>query len=91
MLARSRRRQTLARNAEAEKVLEQLKLLSKRRYVPSYEIAVVCAGLGENNEAFAWLQKLMTRAIAAGWLTSTWTQDSSPCALTRAFRTSCAA
>jgi serine/threonine protein kinase/Tfp pilus assembly protein PilF len=43
--------------AEAEKVLGQLKKLSARRYVPSYEIAVVYAGLSENDEALAWLQK----------------------------------
>jgi serine/threonine protein kinase/tetratricopeptide (TPR) repeat protein len=45
------------KRVEAEKVLGQLKKLSARRYVPSYEIAVVYAGLSENDEALAWLQK----------------------------------
>ncbi len=45
------------KKAEAEKVLEQLKQLSKRRYVASYEIAVVCAGLGQTDQTFAWLEK----------------------------------
>ena len=38
-------------------VLDQLKLLSLRRFVASYEIAVVYAGLGQNSQAIAWLQK----------------------------------
>ncbi len=45
------------KRVEAEKVLGQLKKLSARRYVPSYEIAVVYAGLSENDEALAWLLK----------------------------------
>lgn len=42
---------------EALKILQQLKLLSKRRYVSPYGIAVVYVGLGEKDLAFDWLQK----------------------------------
>ena len=45
------------KRGEALKVLADLKAASKRRYVPSYEIAVIHAGLGDKDEAFAWLQK----------------------------------
>jgi TolB-like protein/Tfp pilus assembly protein PilF/predicted Ser/Thr protein kinase len=45
------------RNAEAQKVLDQLNELSKRGYiVPAYR-ARIYAGLGEKDKAFAWLEK----------------------------------
>lgn len=42
---------------KAQKVLDELKVLSKRRYVSPYSIARVCASLGEKDQAFAWLRK----------------------------------
>jgi len=42
---------------EALKILHQLTLLSKRRYVLPYDIARVYLGLGEKDRAFDWLQK----------------------------------
>ncbi len=45
-----------SRRGEAKKVVAELKELSKRRYVPPYHIAVIYAGLGEKDQAFAWLQ-----------------------------------
>jgi serine/threonine-protein kinase len=42
---------------EALKILEQLKLLSQRRYVSPYDIATVYVGLREKNLAFDWLGK----------------------------------
>ncbi len=51
---------------EALKVLDKLTQLSKRRYVPSYHIARIYAGLGEKDEAFAWLEKAY--AQRDGWL-----------------------
>jgi len=49
---------------EAQKILEKLleeKLLekSKRIYVSAYDIAAVYIGLGEKNQAFAWLSKAL--------------------------------
>jgi len=42
---------------DARKVVELLQALSHRRYVPSYEMAIVCTALGNRTEAFAWLEK----------------------------------
>jgi tetratricopeptide (TPR) repeat protein len=42
--------------ADAQKVLDQLKELSAERYVAPYNVAVIYAGLGENDEAFRWLR-----------------------------------
>jgi hypothetical protein len=39
------------------RTLDQLKELSNERYVAPYWIAVVCAGLGEKDQAFQWLEK----------------------------------
>src|SRR5207247_2393794 len=50
-LARSGKR------AEAQKVLAELKELSKRRYVPPFDIALVYVGLGDKAHALEWLQK----------------------------------
>jgi eukaryotic-like serine/threonine-protein kinase len=45
------------RKSEALKTLNRLNELSKRQYVSPYQAAVIYAGLGENKEAFAWLEK----------------------------------
>ncbi len=42
---------------EAQKVVEDLKDLSKRRYFPAYEIALAYVGLDDKERAFEWLQK----------------------------------
>ncbi len=43
--------------ADALKTSEQLKRLSGKKYVTAYGIALVYAGLGDKNRAFAWLSK----------------------------------
>lgn len=43
--------------AKAYHVLEQLCQLAEHRYVTSYGMALVYAGLGEHDHTFAWLQK----------------------------------
>jgi serine/threonine-protein kinase len=43
--------------AEAHKVLDELKRMSKQRYVPPYNIAAVYAGLGEKEQVLDWLEK----------------------------------
>jgi DNA-binding winged helix-turn-helix (wHTH) protein/TolB-like protein/Tfp pilus assembly protein PilF len=45
------------RQIEARKILDQLKGLSRRRYVMPYHIATIYAALGDKDQAFAWLQK----------------------------------
>ena len=42
--------------AEAQKVVDDLKELSKRRHVSSYHIALIYLGLGEKDRAFEWLE-----------------------------------
>jgi TolB-like protein/Tfp pilus assembly protein PilF/class 3 adenylate cyclase len=41
----------------AHRMMNQLKELSTRRYVSSYHIALIYAGLGEKDQAFQWLEK----------------------------------
>jgi TolB-like protein/Flp pilus assembly protein TadD len=43
--------------AAAHKVILQLQKISKDRYVPSLYVAMVYTGLGDKDEAFAWLDK----------------------------------
>jgi eukaryotic-like serine/threonine-protein kinase len=47
------------RRAEAEKVLGELKEISKQSYVSPYFIALIYTGLEENDLAFEWLEKAM--------------------------------
>jgi serine/threonine-protein kinase len=43
--------------AKARAVLEELKALSNRHYIPPVNIALVYNGLGDQNEALSWLEK----------------------------------
>jgi TolB-like protein/Tfp pilus assembly protein PilF len=45
------------KKAEAQQVLEELKALSKERYVSPYNIACVYAGLNDKDQAFEWLER----------------------------------
>jgi TolB-like protein/Flp pilus assembly protein TadD len=45
------------KKSEARTVLEELKQLSGQEYVPAPGIALIYAGLGEKDQAFAWLDK----------------------------------
>jgi TolB-like protein/DNA-binding winged helix-turn-helix (wHTH) protein/tetratricopeptide (TPR) repeat protein len=45
------------RRAEARRILEELKEFSKRRYVSAWQMAVIHAGLGEQDDAFEWLAR----------------------------------
>jgi tetratricopeptide (TPR) repeat protein len=45
------------RKLEAEKILDELVLRSKSAYLPPTYIARICAGLGQKDEAIAWLEK----------------------------------
>jgi hypothetical protein len=44
------------KRAEAVKVLALLKDLSSRQYVDSFDIALICAGLGDPAQALQWLE-----------------------------------
>jgi hypothetical protein len=41
---------------EVQKLLDELNVVSKRRYVPSYQLAVVYAGLDEKDSTFRLLE-----------------------------------
>jgi len=43
--------------AEAEQILVRLNEMTRAKYVTPYGIALVYAGLGDNNQAFVWLSK----------------------------------
>jgi len=49
-----------AKRAEAQRVLDELKELSKKQYVPAYSIAIIYAGLNDKDQAFEWLNKAYT-------------------------------
>ncbi len=44
------------RRAEARKVVQQLKLMSKQHYVPAWDMAVLFGSLGDADSAFRWLE-----------------------------------
>jgi serine/threonine-protein kinase len=57
------------KKGEARAVLDELKQISQTQYVPADRIALIYAGLGENDEAFAWLEKAYEEhAFHMGWL-----------------------
>lgn len=45
------------KKAEAQKVLDELKKLSRQRYVSGYHIALIYLGLGEKGEAIKLLEE----------------------------------
>jgi serine/threonine protein kinase/tetratricopeptide (TPR) repeat protein len=55
------------RRTEAVKILTELKQLSARRYVPPYEAAALCAGLGRKDQAFQWLRKASEEFSSGLW------------------------
>jgi tetratricopeptide (TPR) repeat protein len=42
---------------EARTIIEELKELSKREHVWTYNVAIIYIGLGEKDQAFEWLEK----------------------------------
>jgi tetratricopeptide (TPR) repeat protein len=42
---------------EAQRVITELQELAQRRYVSPFDIATIYAGLGERDQAFAWLER----------------------------------
>jgi serine/threonine-protein kinase len=55
--------------SEARKVLDELQQVSGQEYVPATSSALVYAGLGEKDQAFAWLDKgYQERAFQMQWL-----------------------
>ena len=48
---------TAGRTAEATAILNELKLLLERQPVPAFQIALIYAGLGDQDQAFKWLDR----------------------------------
>ncbi|HYL86634.1 MAG TPA: tetratricopeptide repeat protein [Candidatus Angelobacter sp.] len=47
----------LGRKSDAEKVLNELRVESQRKYVSGFFVSWVCIGLGKNEEALQWLER----------------------------------
>jgi serine/threonine-protein kinase len=57
------------KHGEARKVLRELDEQARQRYVSSYDRAVVHGALGEDDQAFTWLEKACEeRAYALAWV-----------------------
>jgi Flp pilus assembly protein TadD len=57
------------KKAEAQKVLAELKDLSKRRYVARFDIARVYVGLGDKSRALEWLERpIEDRSDWVAWI-----------------------
>jgi tetratricopeptide (TPR) repeat protein len=58
------------KHSEALAMLDELRQLSTREYVPAPSMAIAYAGLGEQDQAFAWLEKgYEEHAFQMQWLT----------------------
>jgi TolB-like protein/tetratricopeptide (TPR) repeat protein len=53
---------------EAKKVLDEMRALSQRRYVPPMYIAVIYEGLGERNQALQWFERACAERAINGWI-----------------------
>lgn len=59
----------LGNRAQAREMLQDLKERSKRSYVPPYQMAKIYLGLGEKDQALAWLEKAFEeRSLFLTWL-----------------------
>ena len=57
------------KSTEARKILGKLKALSRETYVSPFNMATIHVGLGEKDEAFAWLDKAYEeRSRSLAWL-----------------------
>ncbi len=58
---------TGGKTAQAVAIFEELKARSQRGFVPAYDIALVCAGLGWSDQAFEYLSQAYREK--SGWMT----------------------
>lgn len=56
----------MGQGAEARKLLDELHVLSTKKYVSAYDVALVHLGLGETDQAFEWLEKAL--AEHSNWM-----------------------
>src|SRR3984957_17630966 len=55
------------KSAEARAIFDELHTRAQTTYVPAYDLALVCTGLGWTDHAFEWLDK--AHQERSGWLT----------------------
>jgi hypothetical protein len=48
-------------------IFDELRARAQNTYVPAYDLALVCVGLGATDEAFEWLDRAYEERC--GWLT----------------------
>jgi serine/threonine protein kinase/Tfp pilus assembly protein PilF len=56
----------------ALKLLEEIRTIAKRKEVPAFHIALVYVGLGDKDQAFAWLEKAYEARESAGLVSLKW-------------------
>src|SRR5262245_1416070 len=57
------------KKSEAQRVLAQMHDMSTKRYVPPYNMAIAYAGMGDKDQAFAWLERAYAdRSFYITWL-----------------------
>jgi tetratricopeptide (TPR) repeat protein len=57
------------RRDEALKILAELKQMARQQYVSPFDVALVHVGLGDKDQAFAWLEKaLADQSEWMGWI-----------------------
>ena len=57
----------VGKTAQARSIFNELTARASRRYVPAYDIALVCAGLGWKDQALGYLSQ--ARQERSGWMT----------------------
>jgi serine/threonine-protein kinase len=57
---------TSGNRLRALEIIEELNLLSEAEHVPAFDIAIVYAGLGENQQALEWLERAYEDR--SGWI-----------------------
>ena len=55
------------KSAEARAIFDVLHARARETYVPAYDLALVCVGLGWTDQAFEWLDR--AHEERSGWLT----------------------
>jgi TolB-like protein/DNA-binding winged helix-turn-helix (wHTH) protein/Flp pilus assembly protein TadD len=59
----------IGRKSEAHVVLNELKQIAEKEYLPATNIALIYTGLGEKDQAFVWLEKAYEqRAFQLQWI-----------------------
>lgn len=59
------------RRADAQRTLDELKQMARKQYVSPFDVALVYTGLGDRDQAFAWLERAREdQSEWMGWINS---------------------